>query len=303
MYGRMELRHLRYFATVAETLNFSAAARQLHIAQPPLSAQIRTLEAELGVRLFERSSRGVALTQAGHAFLPKAREALAAAQRAGESARSLASGQSEELRIGIIPPALTSGLAARVRSFHLGHPEVRLHFHQADAATLHRLLEGRLLDVCLTRPHTASPQLRETPIERHELMLAVPSAHPLARRRSVPWKALHRVRALLINPTFNPNYGQFFLQTCARHGAQPVVDYPADDLSTLIWLVSAGLGVCPYPSSLALSAPDGVKLLPFSPRHRQMELVLTWRADSQTGIASDFLEAMSGSRIQATVLK
>jgi DNA-binding transcriptional LysR family regulator len=293
MYGGMELRHLRYFATVAETLNFSQAARQLHIAQPPLSAQIRTLEGELGVKLFERSSRGVSLTQAGRAFLPKAREALVAAQRAGDSARTFASGRHDELRIGIIPPALTARVAARVRSFHQAHPAVRLHFHQADAATLHHLLEDRQLDVCITRPHTASPRLREKLLEHHELMLAAPAAHPLARRRSIPWKALHGVRTLLINPTFNPNYGQFFLQTCARHGAQPVIDYAADDLATLLWLVAAGLGVCPCPSSLAPTVPPGIKVLPFSPRHRKMELVLAWHADTPAERTAAFLDAIA----------
>jgi LysR family transcriptional regulator, benzoate and cis,cis-muconate-responsive activator of ben and cat genes len=294
MYGRMELRHLRYFATVAETLNFSAAARRLHLAQPPLSAQIRALEDELGVRLFERSSRGVALTQAGRAFLPKALEALRAAERAGESARTLASGRHDELRLGVIPPAMTAGVAARIGEFHRLHPEVRLHAHQSDAATLHRLLEDGQVDVCLTRPHAASPRLRERLIERHELMLALPAGHPLARRRSVPWKALHGVRALLINPTRNPNYGQFFLQTCARHGAQPRIDYAADDLATLVWLVGAGLGVCPYPSSLAESLPAGVVVRPFSPRHREMELILAWRTGENSKALDDFLAVFAG---------
>lgn len=275
----MELRHLRYFATVAETLNFSAAARRLHLAQPPLSAQIKSLEGELGVRLFERSSRGVALTQAGRAFLPKALDALRAAERAGESARALASGRATELRVGIIPPALNSAVAACIAAFHRAQPEVRLHFRQGGAAELHEQLEAAQLDLTITRPHRASAAIREQVLERHELLLALPAEHPLARRRAVPWKALDGQRALLINPTCNPHYGQFFLQTCARHGARPEVDYAADDLATLAWLVSAGLGVCPFPSSLSESAPRGVVLRPFSPRHRQMELVAAWRAD------------------------
>lgn len=275
----MELRHLRYFATVARTLNFSQAARELHIAQPPLSAQIKSLEHELGVRLFERSSRGVALTQAGEAFLPKALEALRAAERAGESARSLASGRVDELRVGIIPPVLNAAVAARIGAFHAKHPALRLSFRTAGAAALHAALEAGEIDLALTRPHAASPALREQLLERHELLLALPTRHALAKRRSVPWRALDGVRALLLNPTANPHYGQFFLQTCARHHARPEIDYAADDLGTLIWLVSAGLGVCPYPSSLADQLPAGVVVRPFSPRHRQMEFVAVWRVD------------------------
>jgi DNA-binding transcriptional LysR family regulator len=291
----MELRHLRYFATVARTLNFSQAARELRLAQPPLSAQIKSLEHELGVKLFERSSRGVALTQAGQALLPKALDALRAAERAGESARSLASGRVDELRVGIIPPALNAAVAARIGAFHAAHPQLRLSFRTGGAAALHAALENGEIDVALTRPHAASPALREKLLERHELMLAVPATHPLARRRAVPWSALDGVRALLLNPTANPHYGQFFLQTCARHGARPVIDYAADDLSTLIWLVSAGLGVCPYPSSLAAQVPAGVTVLPFRPRHREMEFVATWRADAASEAVTSFVAALSAT--------
>lgn len=296
----MELRHLRYFATVAQTLSFSQAARKLHLAQPPLSAQIKTLERELGVQLFVRSSRGVALTQAGEAFLPKALEALRAADRAGEFVRALADGQSDELHVGIIPPALTAAVAARLQRFHAAQPQVRCHFRQAGAAVLHAALEAGEIDVALTRPHAASPKLCEHLLERHELLLAIPECHPLARRTSIPWSALEGVRALLINPTANPHYGQFFLQTCARHRVRPEIDYAADDLTTLVWLVSAGLGVCPYPSSLAASAPRGVVLKPFRPRHRQMELVVAWRTEDHSPAVAALVAAFSGRAISAS---
>jgi len=284
----MELRHLRYFTTVADVLSFSEAARRLHIAQPPLSAQIRTLENELGIRLFDRSSRGVRLTQAGLAFLPRAQEALAAAQRASDSGRAIARGRKEELRVGIIPPAMNRSMAERLREFHGSHPDVSLHLRQEGAAVLHRLLMSQELDVAITRPFRSVPSIREALIERHELMLALPATHAWARRRSISWKSLDGVRTLLINPARNAHYGQLFLQHCSRHGAQPVVDYAADDLSTLVWMVSAGLGVCPYPSSLVESLPAGALALPFSPRRKEMELVLAWRATS-TAYARNFL--------------
>ncbi len=274
----MELRHLRYFTTVADVLSFSEAARQLHLAQPPLSAQIRTLENELGIRLFDRSSRGVRLTQAGLAFLPRAREALAAARRASDSGRAIAQGRKEELRIGIIPPAFNRALAERLQGFRAAHPDVGLHIRQEGAAALHGLLLKHELDVAITRPFRSVPSLREALIERHELMLAVPATHAWARRRSISWKLLDGVRTLLINPARNAHYGQLFLQHCSRHNAQPVVDYAADDLSTLVWMVSAGFGVCPYPSSLRDSLPAGAVMVPFSPRRKEMELVLSWPA-------------------------
>src|SRR5215472_2836353 len=100
----MELRHLRYFVAVAEELNFSRAAAKLRIAQPPLSAQIKALEAELGFPLFVRTKRTVTLSLPGRAFLPRAKEVVTAASRASDSADQIANGRRGVLRIGIVPP-------------------------------------------------------------------------------------------------------------------------------------------------------------------------------------------------------
>jgi DNA-binding transcriptional LysR family regulator len=288
----MELRHLRYFVTVAETLNFSQAARRLHIAQPPLSAQVRSLEAELGVQLFERTSRGVSLTKAGRALLPAARDTLNAAQRASEAARVLASGKSGLLRLGLISPAATPELAARLKKFHRAHPLVQLRVRQDDAATLQRLLESDQLDVAITRPLNASPRFRQLKLGDQEQGLALPSDHPWARRRSIPTRLLHRAPLLLINPESNPNYGQLLLGRCAQLNVQPAINYAAADLATLVWLVSAGLGVCPYPLSLASTVPRGVAVRPFAPRLRQLELVALWPAQHASPAIEAFAAAL-----------
>lgn len=288
----MELRHLRYFVTVAETLNFSQAARRLHIAQPPLSAQVRSLEAELGVQLFERTPRGVSLTKAGRALLPAARDTLNAAQRAGDAARVLASGKSGLLRIGLISPAATPELAARLKKFHRAHPLVQLRVRQEDAATLQLLLDADQIDVAITRPLSSSPRLRQRKLGEQEQGLALPADHPWAARRSIPTRLLHRAPLLLINPESNPNYGQLVLGRCAQRDIQPAINYAADDLATLVWLVSAGLGVCPYPLSLATTAPRGVVLRPFAPRLRQLELVALWPAQHSSPALDAFIAAL-----------
>jgi len=272
----MELRHLRYFVAVAETLSFSAAARRLRLAQPPLSAQIRALEDELGVKLFARSSRGVKLSEAGRTLLPSARETLDSARRTADSARQIATGETGTLRLGLIPPAATPTLAATLARFHAAHPGVRLTVRLADGAALAHQLEAGLLDAVFTRPLAADPRFGQHHIERHAQLLAIPAGHPWARRKSIPWRLLDRAPVLLINPEANPNYGQVFLLTCAEHHASPVVNYAAGDLSALIWLVSAGLGVCPYPSSLAVHPPPGVVFRRFSPAGPRLDLVLRW---------------------------
>lgn len=289
----MELRHLRYFVTVAETLNFSQAARRLHIAQPPLSAQVRSLEAELGVQLFERTSRGVSLTRAGRALLPAAQDTLNAAQRASDAARVLASGKSGLLRIGLISPAATPELAARLKKFHRAHPLVQLRVRQEDAATLQRLLETDQLDLALTRPLNANPRLRQLKLADQEQGLALPADHAWAGRRGIPIALLHQAPLLLINPESNPNYGQLLLGRCAQQNVQPAVNYAADDLATLVWLVSAGLGVCPYPLSLAGTAPRGVVFRPFTPRLRQLELIAVWPANNPVPALAAFVATLS----------
>lgn len=289
----MELRHLRYFVTVAETLNFSQAARLLHLAQPPLSTQIKSLEHELGVRLFDRSSRGVTLTKAGRALLPAAREALTAAERAADAARITATGRTGVLRLGLIAPAATPEIAARLKKFHRAFPLVQLRVRQEPVATLHRLLEADELDLALTRPLRASPLLRQRTIGEQEQVLALSADHPLARRKRVPIRALHGEPLLLISPEFNANYGQRLLQLCAERNVQPAVNYAADDLFTLIWLASAGLGICPYPSSLADQAPDGVVFRPFQPRLGDLELALMWPARNDSPLLQELIRHLA----------
>ena len=290
----MELRHLRYFVAVAETRSFSSAARALHLAQPPLSTQVRSLEHELGVRLFERSSRGVTLTKAGRLLLPAARDALAAAGRAADIGRVASSGRTGVLRLGLIAPAATPEVAARLKKFHHAFPLVQLRVRQDPVITLHRLLEAGELDVALTRPLRASPNLRQHHLGEQEQVLALPAGHALARQTQIPLRALQGQPLLLISPEFNPNYGQRLLGLCAQHNVQPQVNYAADDLFTLIWLVSAGLGLCPYPSSLTETAPRGVVFRPLRPRLNRIELALMWPTAADSAPLLALIEQLKG---------
>src|SRR5437764_5706215 len=122
----VELRHLRYFVAVAEVLSFRRAAEQLHMAQPPLSAQIKHLEAELKVKLLQRTTRSVALTPAGRVFLEEARSVLAAAAQAGQRAHDAQRGLAGTLRLGIIAPATGGWLAGILRRFRQAYPGVQL---------------------------------------------------------------------------------------------------------------------------------------------------------------------------------
>lgn len=291
----MELRHLRYFVAVAESKSFSRAARQLHISQPPLSAQIQSLEEEIGARLFDRSSTGASLTDVGRSFIVKAREILAAAQQAKDIAKHPVSEQ-PELRIGIITPGLTANFIATINKFRAALPDLRLRLRHSGVAILQRLLRAGEVDVIFTRPFQAEPQLMQRHLEWHDQLLAIPSGHPWAKRGEIPWRLLNNARVLLIDPEFNALYGQNFLHMCGRHQATPEVDYAASDLTSLIWLVAAGAGVCPYPSSMVAKAPDGVVFRPFKPASRPIELVMMWPAKNESPILRSFVDSFAGGK-------
>lgn len=289
----MELRHLRYFVMIAETKSFSRAARKLHISQPPLSAQIRALEEELGARLLVRSSRGTSLTEIGSEFLLKAREILAAADEAKGLVRHPNRGQ-RELRIGIITPALTGQCAQRLKLFQREHPDLRIRLYHDSVAKLHGLLKSGVIDAAFTRPLLADSKLMERHVEWHNQVLAIPADHPWAKRSSIPWNLITGARVLLIDPEFNSLYGQNFLHMCGRHHCCPTVDYAASDLISLVWLVASGRGVCPYPSSLVESAPPGVVFRPFSPASRPMELVVMWNSENSHSMLPDLVQLLGG---------
>jgi DNA-binding transcriptional LysR family regulator len=170
---------------------------------------------------------------------------------------------------------------------------VQLRVRQEPVATLHRLLEADELDLALTRPLRSSPQLRQRKLADQEQVLALPHDHPLASRPRIPIQALHDLPLLLISPEFNPHYGQRLLGLCAERDVQPLVNYAADDLATLIWLVSAGLGACPYPASLVATAPRDVVFRPFHPRLGGIELTLMWPAANASPLLQSLITALS----------
>src|SRR5829696_8369374 len=183
----MELRHLRYFVVVAEELHFGRAAERLHIAQPPLSRQIRDLERELGTPLFERVPRGVELTAAGRAFLPEARLTLAQAERAQRTAQRAARGESGRLRVGFVEAATYSGILPEVLGFFRMHlPNIGLSLFEMDALQQAEALhDGRIdLGILHSAPADAERWLRAEPVYADPLVAAVPDTHRVAPNAS-----------------------------------------------------------------------------------------------------------------------
>ncbi|WP_174874739.1 LysR family transcriptional regulator [Vogesella oryzae] len=276
----MELRHLRYFVAVAEELHFTRAAERLHIAQPPLSQQIRALEEELGVQLFERHQRAVRLTVAGERFLLRARTLLDDARLAADEARRAARGEIGELRIGFTSSLpLMSVLPATLQQFRARHPEVALHFHELFTREQFQQLRQRKLDVGVVRFNhdEDTPGLEVREVKRDRLSVVLPASHPLAARDSIAIAELAGER-IIGYPAGNGNWLNTRLHSLARqNGFEWQVHQLAGEATTQIGLVAAGLGIAVLPSPLQCVQLPDIRYLPLRDADAYMTLAVAWR--------------------------
>lgn len=278
----MELRHLRYFVTVAEELHFGRAARKLHISQPPLSMQIRSLEEELGVTLLNRNQRHVALTHAGNAFLGEARHILARLEQAVLMTRRAGRGEIGELAIGFISVADYNVLPIVLREFRARYPLVNLTLRESTSDTqLQDLVAGRI-DVGFLLPPVAHPALSSAPILREPLIAALPDRHPLARK---PGKlALAKLKDapfILFPRAMAPGMYDDILSFCRSAGFSPRVEQEAVQMQTIVSLVSAELGVALIPASLTNLQRTGVTYKAIRESGPLTEVHLAWRSGEE----------------------
>src|SRR5882724_667037 len=188
----MDLRHLRYFVAVAQELHFGRAAQKLHISQPPLSQQIRRLEAELGVTLFERDKRHVRLTTMGTAFLHRAHMILDSSQIAIKEVQRMARGEQEMIQLGFMSAIMLADFPPFLRKFHERFGNVSLSFTQLSSAAQYQALVDGRIDIGFVDlvPSDMDPQFRRDNIDaqlalRKKLLIALPSGHPLETRKTL----------------------------------------------------------------------------------------------------------------------
>jgi DNA-binding transcriptional LysR family regulator len=256
----MELRHLRYFVAVAEELHFTRAAERLHIAQPPLSQQIRALETELGVQLFERTRRSVALTDAGHALLIRARAMLSVAQALPEELQRVARGEVGQLRIGFSSTLpLTKLLRDVVADHRRSLPGVALNLREMHSQLQFDSLRRGELDVGLVRYNERAPEgIRLEVLRRDPLRLVVPSSHRFARRKSVAIAECRDEAFIGFPGDAGTGTAPLLKRLCAEAGFEPNIAQEAREATTQIGLVAAGLGIAVLPAPLEAVRIKGV---------------------------------------------
>jgi DNA-binding transcriptional LysR family regulator len=270
----VELRHLRYFRAVAEELHFGRAAERLHIAQPPLSQQIRQLERELEVSLFTRSTRRVELTAAGEAYLKRAVAVLDAVDDAGQQARRIARGVEGHLTIGCVGSATYSVLPRLVRALRdeLPHVEISIRGEMLAPAQLDALLNGDI-DIALLRPPVDNARVRCESLRRDRLIAALPAEHPLAQRDLLRVSDLRGEDFIAHAGQGRSVMGGLLVAICADAGFAPRVRHEVSETSTLVTLVAAGLGVAVVPAPTADLDIAGVTYRQLEPASLGVDLV------------------------------
>jgi DNA-binding transcriptional LysR family regulator len=278
----VELRHLRYFLAVAEERHFGRAAERLHIAQPPLSQQIRRFEAELGEPLFYRTTRSVELAPAGEALLERAPAILAAVDAAVDDARRAARGEYGRLSIGFTGSstyAMLPSLAAAMRG-ELPGVVLDLQGELLTPAQVERLLDGTL-DLGLLRPPVHERDLSTEALHSEPLVAVLPETHPLADAAAVPLEQLEGEPFVTYPSHFRSVVHDAVEDACEAHGFRPVAAHEVGETATLVSFVAAGLGVSLVPASVRNMTVAGAVYRPLVHDATRVELAAAWRRDDQ----------------------
>jgi DNA-binding transcriptional LysR family regulator len=275
----MELRRIQYFVAVAEEAHFGRAAERLRMAQPPLSQQIKALEAEMGVVLFHRTTRKVELTVAGERFLQRARAILADVDDAVTEAGQVAAGMVGRIAIGFTGSATYDLLPSLVRVLRADLPGIELDIHgemlTPDQVTA--LTDGTL-DLGLLRPPVRNTALEVQVLRREPLIAVLPEHHPLAVHDRVRLADL-RDDPFITYPSHNRSVVyEAVIDACQRAGFVPASVNEVSETSTMVSFVAAGLGVALVPASVQHLRITGATYLPLAGTTQEVELALATRA-------------------------
>ncbi|EPR43655.1 transcriptional regulator, LysR family [Desulfovibrio sp. X2] len=289
----MELRHIRYFLAVAEERNFTRAAARLGISQPPLSQQIRDLEAEVGAELFMRVPQGAELTEAGRAFRDTVQSLPMQAERALRSARRAARGETGVLRLGFtgaasFNPAVTSVISA----FRSAYPDVELSLEEANTTRLAAALSRGDLDAAFLRPVSATGgELDICPIAMEPMLAVVPTGHAAAGDEKLDLRRLEYDPFILTPRPVGLSLFDTVVSACRSAGFEPIFGQSAPQISSVVNFVAAQMGVSLVPACMrALSVP-GVVYRELAGQAPVTRLALAWRRTGATPLARNFAAA------------
>ena len=287
----IELRHLRYFLAVAETLHFSRAAAKLGIAQPPLSQQIRKLEALVGAPLFERTTRGVRLTPAGAMLRERATATIARVGDDLEQTRRVARGEEGRLTVGFSGSVMFTELPAAIQRYRQAYPHVEVQLREMWTSEQLTALADGSIDVGFLRDGERRPELSITPLLREPFHVALPANHKLRRHRTVDPASLEGEPFVLFSRRMGSLAYDRTIRCCLDAGFQPQIVQEAPQFPTLIRLVAAGLGISLAPACVATVAFLGAIYRPVRSK-RWTSVDIGTRAGGASATAEAFVETV-----------
>jgi DNA-binding transcriptional LysR family regulator len=293
--GTMELRHLRYFVAVAEELHFSRAAERLHIAQPAVSQQIRTLEAELGVRLLNRTKRTVSLTDAGAVLLAEARRLLEQVEVARLALQEVSDGNAGRLRIGYTPASLPASVRRALKDVATSTADLRIVLEPGFAHALIAAVRNERLDAAIVSLPCPTTGLRTTHLGHERTVAAVPVSHRHAVQPAIRLEHVAPERIVVLPRDANRPFFDAALAACQRAGLSPsLVETPGTCVEPVLLAVALGAGVALLPESVAdRYSTRGVRFIPIEGDQPVVASAAVTRRDSTHLPTAAFVRALS----------
>jgi DNA-binding transcriptional LysR family regulator len=290
----VELRHLRYFVAVAEELHFRKAAERLHVAQPAVSEQIRKLEQELGVKLFDRTQRNVALTCAGSALLEQARHVLRRAEVARQAARGARDQATMRLSIGYLPDSLPASVPRALRHLSAAAPSVQVDVQTGSAFRLIEEVRERRLDAAVTSLPAPTNGLRVTPLGGQGAVAVLPTTHAQAVHSAVALDRLAPERLVVLPREANPAFHNAIMAMCDRAGLAPaLIEIPEPRVEHVLLAVAAGAGLALLPESVTERfASPGIRFVALEGSGAAFHTAVLTHPDTESLATLAFLRAV-----------
>jgi LysR family transcriptional regulator, benzoate and cis,cis-muconate-responsive activator of ben and cat genes len=285
----VELKQLRSFIAVARALSFSRAARELHLSQPALSAQIKALEDEVGTRLLERNRRTVRLTRAGESLLADAELLLQNAGEAQKRAMRVASGEAGHLRIAFVASAMPELVPAIALAFRTRYPQVTLELKNLPTMLQVQALEAKTLDVGFVRLPLTAPGLAIMPLHSEPFALAISKSHPLARKKRLKVADIAGEPFVTYGQKWAPEFYQTWTGICRKAGFTPVIVQETAEMDTALALVAAGMGVAILPEGVVNRHRRVLKIKPLTREAVRSQIGIAVARDSSNPLRDNLI--------------
>jgi DNA-binding transcriptional LysR family regulator len=284
----VELRQLRYFTALAEELNFTRAAERLHISQPPLSAQIAQLESELGVKLFDRNSRKVSLTDAGATFLRDIRVIQSRLKEATERVRHVHLGLAGRIEVGLSGSHFLGPLPEFINLLALSHPDIHVVLNEMAPNDQLEALREQRIDISISRQSINDELLCSRELWSDPLLVALPCSHPLAGNKTLKLEALAQERFVMLRRETS-SFAEKIFNACAARGFTPNVVQTVAEVPAQLSLVSAGLGIALVPTSTRQHQPPALAFCRLDEGDLQGNVHAVIRQDGKKAAVETFL--------------